>query len=65
MPVVIPAWVVPAIVGIVSLAYEFSLLKLILIGAFVLISFVLLPLMSKKKGCSSCPQRGECAWMGK
>ena len=65
MPVVIPSWVVPVIVGIVSLAYEFSLLKLILIGAFVLISFVLLPLISKKRGCSSCPQRDDCPWMGK
>lgn len=64
MPVVVPSWVVPVIVGIVSLAYEFSLLKLILIGAFVLISFVILPLMSKNKGCSSCPQREDCPWMG-
>jgi len=64
MPVVIPSWVVPAIVGVVSLALKFSLLKLILIGAFVLISFVLLPLTSKKKGCSNCPQRDECPWMG-
>jgi len=61
--VVFPSWFVPLIVGIVSLAYEFTLPKVVLISLFVINSFFILPLASKNRGCSDCPQRSDCPWI--
>lgn len=61
--VVFPSWFIPVIVGIVSLSYEFTLTKVVLISLFVINSFFILPMASKSKGCADCPQRSDCPWM--
>jgi hypothetical protein len=63
IPVLFPLWIVPVVAGVIFLAFDFSLLMLVLIALFAIDSFVVLPLMSKKYGCAHCPQRDECPWM--
>ena len=65
IPVIVPLWVAPAIAGVIFLAVDFSPLMLALLAAFVLDSFLILPLTSTKHGCTHCPQRDECPWMSR
>ncbi len=58
-------WFIPLIVAIVFLVLSFDLLLLVVLALFVLVSFVVLPLTTRKKGCSHCPQRKDCPWQGK
>jgi len=57
-------WFIPLITGIVFLVISFDLVLLVLLGLFVLVSFVVLPLTMRKKGCANCPQRKNCPWKG-
>ena len=63
IPVIVPVWVIPPIVGGIMLFVGFSITLLILLGVFALNSFVILPQVSKKYGCAHCPQKDECPWM--
>ena len=63
IPVIIPLWIIPLIVGGVVAVKSFSWPLAILLGVFVLNSFVILPLRSKSHGCKDCPQREACPWM--
>jgi hypothetical protein len=65
MAVVFPAWFVPVIVGIYILIGEFTLQMLILLIAFILIAFVVLPIFSRRYGCDYCDLRDKCPWMGR
>lgn len=64
IPVLVPLWFVPPVVGGFGLAADFSWILTGLLAAFVLVSFVILPLVSKKYGCAQCPQKEACPWMG-
>ena len=64
IPVIVPLWIIPLIVGGVVAVESFSWPLAILLGAFVLNSFVILPLLSRRRGCKDCPQREACPWMG-
>ncbi len=61
--VVVPSWFVPLIIGLISLYDEFTFTKMFLLSLFMINSFVILPLASRNKGCSDCPQRSDCPWM--
>lgn len=63
IPVIVPLWIVPVLVGGVLMSNSSSWQLAILLGAFVLDSFVLLPLRAKSHGCKCCPQRDVCPWM--
>lgn len=64
IPVIVPIWFVPLVVGAAALAkHGFSWQLLVLVVAFSIDSFVVLPLLSRKHGCADCPQRDSCPWM--
>jgi hypothetical protein len=65
IPVIVPLWLIPAACGAVQLSREFSTALAWLLGVFVFNSFVLLPWVSRRHGCSECPQKDDCPWMAK
>ena len=64
IPVIVPLWFIPVIAGVVFAIRSFSWLMVILLVAFALVSFVFLPLFSKRHSCGNCPQKELCPWMG-
>ena len=62
IPVIMPLWIMPPIIGGVAIANSFSWPLAILVGAFILEAWVLLPVLSKRRGCKNCPQREACPW---
>lgn len=65
IPVIVPLWIIPVLIGIIALAKSFSWPLVVLVLAFVLNSYVVLPLVSKRHSCAGCPQREGCPWMAK
>ncbi|MHC5054594.1 MAG: hypothetical protein ACYTKD_07745 [Planctomycetota bacterium] len=65
IPVIVPLWLIPVACGGIALWHTFSWQLAGLIVAFVVNSYVILPLVSRKRGCADCPQRDDCPWMGK
>jgi len=65
IPVIIPLWIIPAAYGGVVLCKSFSWLLLGLVLAFIIESWIILPIVSRKHGCVECPQKDQCPWMGK
>jgi hypothetical protein len=65
IPVIVPLWLFPVACGAVALRQAFSQGLAWLLGAFVLNSFVILPLVSRRHACSECPQKDDCPWMAK
>ncbi|MCX8155370.1 MAG: hypothetical protein N3J91_02755 [Verrucomicrobiae bacterium] len=65
IPVLVPLWLIPAAVGGWLLWRQFDATLAVLLAVFVVDAFVLLPLFSRRHGCSKCPQRETCPWMGK
>jgi len=63
IPVIFPLWILPLLVGAISIIYTFSSLILILIILFIIDAFIVLPLISRKYGCAHCPQKDNCPWM--
>jgi hypothetical protein len=64
IPVIVPLWIIPLAVGIPAVIRGFSWALVTLLSAFCLDAFVILPLLSKAHGCSECPQKKQCPWMG-
>ena len=64
IPVIVPLWFVPLIAGGIPLVRHFSWWLLALLLAFMVNSFVILPLVSRMYGCARCPQKDDCPWMG-
>jgi hypothetical protein len=64
IPVIVPLWFIPLIAGIVTMLHGVTWLPAILLAAFAMNSFVVLPLLSRKYGCTNCPQKQTCPWMG-
>jgi hypothetical protein len=64
IPVIVPLWIVPVACGGLALRHSFSGWLAGLIAAFVVESWVILPLASKQHGCADCPQKDACPWMG-
>jgi hypothetical protein len=65
IPVIVPLWLIPAACGVVALGRGFAPGLAWLLGGFVLHSFVILPLVSRRHACSECPQKDDCPWMAK
>ena len=63
IPVLFPLWIAPVAAGIAFLISDLSPWMLALLALFVVDSFVILPLLSRKYGCAHCPQRDTCPWM--
>jgi hypothetical protein len=64
IPVIVPLWFAPVLAGGIPLFRDFSWGLLVLLLVFVVNSFVILPLLSKKYGCDRCAQKAICPWMG-
>jgi hypothetical protein len=64
IPAIVPLWFLPPIVGAIFLCLSFSWTLLSLLVVFALNSYVILPLVSKHYGCTKCPQKDDCPWMG-
>ena len=63
IPVIIPLWIIPLIEGLIFLIRDYNLTLLILVIAFAINSFVILPLLARIYGCGHCPQKNDCPWM--
>jgi hypothetical protein len=63
IPVIVPLWIIPVVVGIIYLIIDFNRLLLILIFAFIINSYIILPLLARIYGCAHCPQKNDCPWM--
>ena len=63
IPVIVPLWFIPLLVGVPLVIRSFSWLLLVLLIIFVLEAFIILPLVSTKYGCKECPQKNSCPWM--
>jgi hypothetical protein len=64
IPVIVPLWIIPALVGVVIVVRSFSWILLILLIFFAVDAFIILPALSRKHGCVECPQKDDCPWMG-
>ena len=64
IPVIVPLWLIPPVAGVIVLLRQFSAAMLVLVAAFAINSFLILPLVSRKYGCARCPQKESCPWMG-
>jgi hypothetical protein len=65
IPVIVPLWIIPAAAGGWALYGGFSWLILGLLAAFVADAWIILPLVSRRHGCTECPQKDDCPWMGR
>jgi len=63
IPIIVPLWLIPVAYGGAALWFSFSWWLLALVSVFVVNSYVVLPVLSKKHCCSECPQKDECPWM--
>lgn len=63
IPVIVPLWLLPAVAGAVALYQNPSTVLGILVGAFAVDAFVILPMVSRRHSCSECPQKDDCPWM--
>jgi hypothetical protein len=63
IPVIVPLWFIPILVGLPIIMRNFSWTLLVLLFIFTLDAFVVLPLISTKHGCKECPQKDLCPWM--
>ncbi len=61
--VVFPCWFVPLGTGIYLLWTRFNWSLFFLFLAFCLVSFILIPSISRFIGCKSCKNKNECPWM--
>ncbi|MGD2144442.1 MAG: hypothetical protein PVF54_08200 [Anaerolineae bacterium] len=62
IPVVVPLWIVPVVVAIIVTVKSLSVPPALVLGAFVLDGYILLPWLSKGHGCKDCPQPDLCPW---
>jgi hypothetical protein len=65
IPVIVPLWLIPVVCAVLVLLSSFSWWLVGLVLAFVLESWVILPLVSRKHGCVDCPQKTQCPWMAR
>ncbi|MBN1516903.1 hypothetical protein JXA32_10090 [Candidatus Sumerlaeota bacterium] len=64
IPVIVPLWILPVLYAAIGLWQSFSWLLAILVAAFVIEAWIILPMVSKKHCCAECPQKEQCPWMG-
>ena len=65
IPVIAPLWIIPVIFSGVDLYRTFSWMILGLMLVFIIESWIILPIVSKRHACIECPQKDQCPWMGK
>jgi hypothetical protein len=63
IPVIVPLWFAPLVPAGLTLTAGLDPVVVALAVAFVLEGCVLLPLVSKRRSCSTCTQKSQCPWM--
>ncbi len=63
IPVIVPLWFIPILVGVSFVIRSFTWTLLVLLILFAFDAFIILPLVSRKYGCKGCPQKKSCPWM--
>lgn len=63
IPVIVPLWFLPLVAAAPALIKGFTWGLVVLVAAFVVDAFVILPRFSSQHGCRDCPQRQACPWM--
>ncbi|UCE50041.1 MAG: hypothetical protein JSW47_07755 [Phycisphaerales bacterium] len=63
IPVIVPLWFLPILVGLPQIIRSFSWPLLALLVLFAVDAFAILPLVSTKHGCKECPQKDSCPWI--
>lgn len=58
-----PNWFVPLAVAIYLISTDYTKEILVLTISFVLIGFVIIPVVSKLVGCKNCDIKEDCPWM--
>jgi hypothetical protein len=61
--IVFPNWFIPFFVGLYLLIAQYSVKILILMIAFSIVGFIVIPLISKLAGCKNCEIKEDCPWM--
>jgi hypothetical protein len=64
IPAIVPFWLLPVVIGGWAVYRGFSWLLMGLMVGFVVDAWVILPLVSRRHGCTECPQKDNCPWMG-
>jgi len=62
IPVIVPLWIIPPVVGVIALMRTFSWPLIVLVFLFAVNAYVILPLASKHGSCGGCPQHETCPW---
>ncbi|MFC1563091.1 hypothetical protein ACFL4Z_03470 [candidate division KSB1 bacterium] len=65
IPVIVPLWLIPVVCGGTALWSSFSWWLVGLVTTFIVESWIILPIVSKKQYCVDCPQKDECPWMAR
>lgn len=61
--VVFPSWILPVLAGLYLLFFEFSITILVLFIVFIIMGFIMLPVITKRYGCEDCDLKGSCPRM--
>ncbi|MCX7045307.1 MAG: hypothetical protein NTX50_07490 [Candidatus Sumerlaeota bacterium] len=64
IPVIVPLWIIPVVAGITFLIAQHNRWLVVVLVAFIIDSFAVLPLVARIYGCAHCPQKADCPWMG-
>jgi hypothetical protein len=58
-----PCWFIPTGVGIYLLFERYSRDLMLIFSAFVIVGYVLIPVISRFVGCRGCDLKDQCPWM--
>lgn len=61
--IMFPVWFVPFGAAVYLLVTNYTQDLMVLTGAFSLIGFLVIPLISKAVGCKNCAIKDDCPWM--
>ncbi len=62
---VFPSWFTPIIVAVYLLSIDIHIILIILLIAFIVAGFIILPIASRKYGCKNCNIKDKCPWKGR
>jgi len=63
IPAIVPLWMIPIACGGMALWHSFSWRLVGLVAVFVVESWIILPIVSRRYACTDCPQKDDCPWM--
>jgi hypothetical protein len=62
--VVFPSWFIPLIVAAYLLSIDIDNTLILLLIAFFIVGFIILPITSRIYGCKNCNIKDKCPWKG-